>query len=413
MPKKAKELSPLAVGRLTQPGFWFVGGVAGLALQVTDSGARSWILRVMVGGKRRDIGLGGYPDVPLADARRKARETRDDIRKGVDPVEARKAARSALQAAHATAKTFKQCATAYIDAKSVEFRNAKHRAQWSSSVEAYAYPVLGNLLVRDIGLPHVLEVLNPIWTTKTETATRVRGRIEAVLAWATVQGYRTGDNPARWRNHLDKVLPAPKKVAKVEHHPALKANEMADFMKRLREMEGFGARALELVALTATRSGEVRGATWDEIDLDEAVWTIPAGRMKAGKEHRVPLSKQAVALLKKLPRIVGTPYVFPAAQGGMLSDMTLSACMRRMKVDAVPHGLRSTFRDWCGEQTNYPREVAEAALAHVIGGVEGAYARGDLFEKRRRLMADWAKFCDTPADGKGKVVPMRRSKTAA
>lgn len=403
----------MAVSRLTKPGFWFVGGVAGLALQVTDTGAQSWILRAMIGGRRLDRGLGGFPDVPLADARRKAREMRESISKGVDPKDARKAARSALQAAHATAKTFKQCAIAYIDTKAPEFKNAKHLGQWSATLETYAYPVLGALLVRDIGLAQVVDVLRPMWQDKTETATRVRGRMEAVLAWATVQGYRTGDNPARWRNHLDKVLPAPQKVTKVEHHPALKASEMGAFMKRLRSMEGMGARALELAALTAARSGEVRGATWSEIDSDAAIWTIPGERMKAGKEHRVPLSKQAVTLLGKLPRIVGTDYVFPAPRGGMLSDMTLSACMRRMDLQAVPHGLRSTFRDWAGEHTNYPREVAEAALAHTVGGVEGAYARGDLFEKRRRLMADWAKFCDTPAAAKGKVVPMRRSKTAA
>ena len=392
MPKIAKELGPLQVSRLTAPGLHAVGGVAGLQLQVTTTGARSWVLRTLVGGKRRDMGLGGYPTVTLAGAREKARKARDEIRAGVDPIEAGKAARSALAAATAAQKTFKQCALAFIDAKAPEFKNAKHLAQWTATLETYAFPVMGSILVRDVGLPHVLEVLNPIWTTKTETATRVRGRIEAVLDWATASGYRRGENPARWKGHLDKLLAKPRKVARVEHHPALKAAEMAPFMKRLRAMEGMGARALELAALTATRSGEVRGATWSEIDLESAVWTIPAERMKAGKEHRVPLSKPAVALLEGLSREEGVELVFPAPRGGMLSDMTLSACMRRMKLEAVPHGLRSTFRDWAGEHTNYPREVAEAALAHVVGGVEGAYARGDLFEKRRRLMADWATF---------------------
>ena len=392
MPKIAKELGPLQVSRLTAPGLHAVGGVAGLQLQVTTTGARSWVLRTLVGGKRRDMGLGGYQTVTLAGAREKARKARDEIRAGVDPIEAGKAARSALAAATAAQKTFKQCALAFIDAKAPEFKNAKHLAQWTATLETYAFPVMGSILVRDVGLPHVLEVLNPIWTTKTETATRVRGRIEAVLDWATASGYRRGENPARWKGHLDKLLAKPRKVARVEHHPALKAAEMAPFMKRLRAMEGMGARALELAALTATRSGEVRGATWSEIDLESAVWTIPAERMKAGKEHRVPLSKPAVALLEGLSREEGVELVFPAPRGGMLSDMTLSACMRRMKLEAVPHGLRSTFRDWAGEHTNYPREVAEAALAHVVGGVEGAYARGDLFEKRRRLMADWATF---------------------
>lgn len=276
MPRKAKELSPLAIGRLKAPGFWFVGGVAGLALQVTATGARSWILQARIGDKRRDIGLGAFPGVTLAKAREKAQEARDEIVKGIDPIEQRRAAKSALQASHAAQKTFMQCALAYIDAKAPEFRNAKHLQQWTSTLQTYACPVMGNLLVRDVGLPQVLAVLTPIWSTKTETATRVRQRIEKVLDWATTRGCRSGGNPARWRGHLDNLLATPKKITPVEHHLALKATQMADFMKRLRVMDGMGARALEFVALTAARSGEVRGAVWSEIDLDAAVgWSPP------------------------------------------------------------------------------------------------------------------------------------------
>lgn len=394
MPKKAAELGPLQVSRLKSPGLHAVGGVAGLRLQVTPSGSRSWILRTTAGGKRIEKGLGGYPDVTLARAREKAREARDMIERGVNPIEAAKLAKSALAAAVASAWTFDQCAADYIEAKSEGWTNPKHTAQWKATLETYASPVMGRLLVRDIELPHVLRVLEPIWTTKTETATRVRGRIEAVLNWATTKGYRSGLNPARWRGHLENLLAKPGAVAKVEHHAALPAGAMGAFMVRLRAAEGMGARALEFAILTAARSGEVRGATWDEIDLDGAVWTVPAERMKAGEEHSVPLSRQAVALLRSLPRIRGAALVFQAPKGGELSDMTLSAVLRRMEVPAVPHGFRSTFRDWCSEHTNYPRDAAEMALAHAIPNkVEAAYRRGDLFNKRIKMMQDWANFC--------------------
>ncbi len=384
-----------------------VGGVPGLELRIKNDGDRSWVLNFRFAGRDREMGLGPFPEVTLGEARERARKARLKAREGIDPIIDRKAARSALQASTAAAKTFRQCALAFIDSKAPEFKNAKHLAQWSATLETYAFPVMGSVMVRDVALPHIQSVLEPIWITKTETATRVRGRIEAVLDWATASGYRSGDNPARWRGHLDKLLPKPKKVKRVIHHPALKASEMGPFMKRLRGMEGIGARALEFAALTAARSGEVRGATWSEIANAAKVWTIPAERMKADKEHRVPLSEPAMALLASLPRFAGTDLVFPAPRGGMLSDMTLSACMRRMKLDAVPHGLRSTFRDWAGEHTNYPREVAEAALAHVVGGVEGAYARGDLFEKRRRLMDDWAAFCSREHGTAAAVTPIR------
>ncbi len=417
MPRKAKELSALEVGRLKAPGRYPVGGVAGLCLKVTPTGARSWVLRVMVAGKRRDAGLGGYPDVPLAQAREKAREARDKIERGVDPIAERAAAHSALMASRGAETTFEEAARRFIEAKSPEWGNAKHAAQWGATLETYAFPVIGKLQVRDVTLAHIVKILEPIWTKKTETATRVRGRIESVLDWATVRGYRHGDNPARWRGHLDKVLPKPTKVSKVEHHSALPVAAVGAFVVELRKREGMAARALEFAILTAARSGEVRGATWPEIDLANRVWTIPGERMKAGREHRVPLSDAAADLLEKLPRFPGTDVVFVAPRGGVLSDMSLTAVMRRMEVDAVPHGFRSTFRDWAAEHTNYPREVAEMALAHTITDkVEAAYRRGDLFEKRRRMMDDWAKFCSTVQQA-GAVVPINKmskgSKTAA
>lgn len=414
MPKKAKELSALEVGRLKQAGLYAVGGVAGLHLQVLPSGARSWILRVMIGGKRRDMGLGGYPDVPLAQAREKAREARETIAQGIDPVAQRAAARSALAAQRGASISFDECARKYIEAKAPEWKNAKHVAQWVTTLDTYASPIVGKLQVRDVTLSHIVRILEPIWTTKTETATRLRGRIENVLDWATVRGYRHGENPARWKGHLDKILAKPGKVAKVEHHAALAVDDIGAFMKNLRTREGIAARALEVLILTATRSGEIRGATWGEIDEANATWTIPGERMKAGKEHRVPLSPKVLEILRDLPRLADNPLVFPAPRAkGPLSDMTLTAVMRRMEVDAVPHGFRSTFRDWAAERTNYPREVAEMALAHTIGDkVEAAYRRGDLFEKRRRMMDDWARFCDTVRKA-GEVVPLHRSSTGA
>lgn len=392
MPKLAKELQALTVSKLSAPGFHFVGGVQGLALQIIG-GSRAWVLRATIGGKRRDMGLGPYPEVTLAHARDKAREARELIRQGVDPIAKQQAAQSALRAAVAEAQTFKQCAEKYIKAHSAGWKNAKHRQQWGNSLEQHAYPVLGGILVRDVKLPQVLAVLEPIWTTTNETAVRVRGRIETVLDWATARGLREGANPARWRGHLDKLLARPSKINNAEHHPALPLGAVGAFMVRLRAADGMGARALEFAILTAARSGEVRGATWAEIDLTGKVWTIPAARMKAGKEHRVPLSAPTLAVLAALPKAEPGALVFAAPRGGKLSDMTLAAVLRRMDVPAVPHGFRSTFRDWASERTNYPRDAAEMALAHAIGDkVEAAYRRGDLFQKRRLMMEDWANF---------------------
>ena len=406
MGSKAKELSALAVQRLTAPGMHAVGGVAGLYLCVSPSGSRSWIARVNVDGKRREMGLGSFPDVSLSIAREKARAARSDTTMGIDPVANRKEARSARQALKATQKTFADCAKAYIEAHSDSWRNAKHRAQWPATFETYVYPTMGTVLVGEVTQAHVMAVLLPIWKTKTQTATRLRGRIEQVLAWATAAGFRQGENCARWTGLLDQLLPAPGKVSEPRHHPAVRVDDMPAFIKALRQHDGLSPKALEFVVLTAARSGEVRGATWAEIDLEAAVWTVPKERMKAGKEHRVPLNTQAIKLLEAMPRIEGTELVFPAPRGGQLSDMALTALTRRMNFrdDAgrvcVPHGFRSSFRDWVFERTDYPRDLAEAALAHALENkVEAAYRRGDALERRRAMMQAWANYCEGVANG--------------
>lgn len=348
----------------------------------------------MVGSKRRDMGLGGYPTVTLTVAREKARQARQSIDGGADPILLRAAQQSALRASQARALTFRQASQQFIDAKSAEWKNDKHRQQWTNTLEMHAATVIGDLYVSDITQAHILKVLQPIWTTKTETATRLRGRIEQILDWARVRGFREGENPAQWRGHLDKLLANPSKVKRVEHHPAVPIDQIPAFAAELRTREGTGARALEMVLLTAARSGEVRGATWSEIDLKSATWTIPARRMKANKEHRVPLSAQVLQLLETQPRLEGCDLVFPGNGGKPLSDMTLAAVMRRMNVEAVPHGLRSSFRDWVSERTNFPPEMAEMALAHRIADqTEAAYRRGDMLLKRVEMMDSWADFC--------------------
>ena len=393
MPKIAKELSALQVSRLTESGHHAVGGVTGLYLYITPTGARSWVLRTLIAGKRRHMGLGAFSSVTLAMAREKARAARSEVEAGVDPIAARIEVASKLKAANLNVVTFESAAKAYIDAHGDTWKNPKHRAQWSSTLETYAFPVIGSLQTAHVTQTHVLAVLEPIWKTKNETAARLRGRIEAVLDWATVRGYREGENPARWKGRLDKLLPAPGKIQKTVHRKALSIDVVTQFMGDLRHKEGIAARALEFAVLTAARSGEVRGATWNEIDLDAAVWVVPGERMKAGREHRVPLCTQAVELLRKLPRFVGSEHVFPSPRGKVLSDMTLLAVMRRMEVDAVPHGFRSTFRDWVGERTDYPRELAEQALAHTLENkVEAAYRRGDALDKRRAMMQQWGDF---------------------
>lgn len=417
MPRVAKELGPLDVKRATHAGgkgntMLPVGGVAGLYLQITRKGGKTWILRAAMGGRRAEIGLGGFPTVTLAQARDKAREARDKIERGQDPMAERKAARAALAAALRPDLTFAEAANRYLDAKLDAYRNEKHRYQWRATLEQFAFPVLGRLPVSDITVQNVLQVLHPIWTERTETASRLRGRIESVLSWATVSGHRTGDNPARWAGNLKELLPAPSKIKSPGNQPALSLEDAPVWFRAIQGRIGFGARALEFAALTAARSGEVRGAVWPEIDLARALWVIPGKRMKMGKEHRVPLSATALALLRALPRLDGSDFVFPSSKGGQLSDMALSATMRRMheaeveaarpgfldrvsKRPAVPHGLRSTFRDWAAERTEYPGDMAEIALAHRISSaVEAAYRRGDMVEKRRAMMADWVAFLE-------------------
>ena len=424
MKKKAAGLTALTV-KQAGPGTHMDG--EGLMLLVRPSGAATWVLRYQIAGRRRDMGLGparGLGAVTLAEAREKAAAARRLIRDGIDPLEHRDrlaaeaeavAAETAAEA-EARARTFDTVVAAYIASHEGGWKNAKHAAQWSATLTAYASPHFGSVPVADVGTAHVMAALQPIWRDKAETASRLRGRIESVLDYARAQGWRQGENPARWRGHLDHLLPRRSKVAPVEHHPALPWQRVAAFMRALRRKPGNGARALAFAILTAARSGEVRGMTWREVDLAGRVWTVPAARMKAKKEHRVPLSGAALDLLRdQLPeeeRPDLDSLVFPGQrQGRPLSDMTLSALVRGMATDGlkpgeaprwadpagnvvVPHGFRSTFRDWAGETTGHPREVTEAALAHGIKDkAEAAYARGDLFEKRRRLMEDWAAFC--------------------
>ena len=415
MGKISPALSFKAVEKLSkQEGMHAVGGCSGLYLQVTGKGGASWILRVMKDLKRRDYGLGSYQDFSLEEARQKCAEMRKMVRSGVDPLEEKRQSKLAEALAKARTVTFSECVDAYLDAHEDAWKNPKHRQQWRNTLETYAGPVIGALPVSEVDTGLVLKVLEPIWKGKTETATRLRGRIESVLAWSTTRGYREGENPARWRGHLDTLLAKPSKLKAVEHHAALPYKEMHDFMARLAGMEGISARALEFAILTAARSGEVRGATREEIDLEAGMWVIPAGRMKMKREHRVPLSSKAVALLRAMPRIDGSELIFPGLKGP-LSDMSLTAVLKRMgRDDLTAHGFRSTFRDWAAETTNYPQEVAEMALAHAVGDkVEAAYRRGDLLAKRLRMMEDWARYCDTPQAQGNTVVPIRKSNTAA
>lgn len=415
MPKVAKELSAIEVRRLVHPGkggvnaTFPVGGVSGLILQITQGGGRSWLLRTTVGDQRRHIGLGSYPEVSLAEARERARLTKAKIAQGVDPILERQQIKAALKAQQARGKTFRQAVADYLTAKAAEF-DEKRRKRWESGFDRLAFPIIGDTQVEAITMQDVLRVLSPIWETKNETASRLRQRIEAVLTWATVSGHRAGDNPARWVGNLKELLPAPSKVSKVENQPAVALKDVRAWWADLRQRGGTAARALEFAVLTAARSGEVRGAVWSEIDLDAGLWTIPAARMKMEREHRVALTPEAVALLKALPRFEGNDLVFVAPLGGMLSDMSISAVMRRMQKDAVeaggvgyldprsgrpavPHGLRSTFKDWATDLTDYPNDMSEVALSHKVGSsVESAYRRGDMIEKRRAMMADWAFF---------------------
>lgn len=400
MARTTGKLTALKAQRLTAAGMHADGD--GLYLQITGAGAKSWIYRFSLAGRAREMGLGPFSALGLAEARDEAEKCRRLRNDGVDPIEARKARRTDDLVAAAKAVTFSDAATQFIASHKAGWRNAKHAAQWVATLTTYAYPHFGVLPVQTVDTTLVLKALEPIWTTKPETATRVRGRIESVLDWATVRGYRAGENPARWRGHLDKLLPAKSKVRAVKHHTALPCVEIAAFLAKLRGLEAFSARALEFAILTAARSGEVLGARWDEIDETTRTWTVPASRMKAGKEHRVPLSAPATAILDHMRPLRSGDFVFAGARPRKpLSNMAMDMMLRRLKVDVTVHGFRSSFRDWAAERSSFPSEVVEMALAHAVGNkVEAAYRRGDLFEKRRKLMEAWAGYCDTPAGGK-------------
>lgn len=429
MPIKAKELSAIAVKRLSDVGYHAVGGVAGLHLQISSTGAKSWIYRYTTGEikisangkpfkKRRDLGLGGYPDVTLEQARNKAREAKEKIEKGVDPIQERQARKSALLASQGKVKTFDECAIAVHKNKKVGFKNPKHADQWINTLKSYASPIIGRLSVADITKHHIVEILRPIWVDKPETAKRVRQRIEAVFDYATAMELRTKDNPARLKGNLDTLLPTTK--AKVKSQPALPYKDIGRFVDSLRNIDTPIALGLELLILTATRSGDVRGARWEEVDLVEKVWTIPGDRMKAGKTHRVPLSDRCLEILNAMePKDSGLIFTTVVkGQTRALHENSFTNVIKDMheteikndrdgffdprELDAdgnpqriVAHGFRSTFRDWCAEATSYPNEVAEQALAHTISNaVEAAYRRGDMMEKRRAMMRDWASYVD-------------------
>jgi integrase len=396
MPHKVKKLSAILVGKLSSPGYY--GDGDGLWLQISGSGSKSWVFRFTLAGRRREMGLGALHAVSLGMAREKARECRLLLTEGKDPIVARDTARTASALSMAQFKTFDQCAAAYIKAHRGSWKSAKHAAQWESSLANFASPVFGALPVSDVDTDMVVKALRPIWDNRTETAVRLRGRIESVLDWATVSKYRIGENPARWRGHLENLLANPNKIAPVTNFPALPWQEAGAFMAKLAEREGIAARAVQFAILTACRSGEVRGARWSEIDLAAKLWTVPAERMKAGKEHRVPLSTAAIAVLEAMPR--GGTFVFPGrSRDTILSDMSLTAVLRRMgRRDITIHGFRSTFRDWCAESAgnSFSREVCEHALAHGLPDrVEAAYRRGDLLDKRVVLMQAWADYCMT------------------
>jgi integrase len=425
MARIASRLTALKVEKANRPGMYADGG--GLYLRVTKEGTKNWVYRFMLNGRPRWMGIGPVALYGLQEARGKALDASRQRHSGIDPIEARRAARTQERLEAAKAITFKQCAATYIKAHQAGWRNTKHAGQWEATLKTYAEPIIGSLPVQDVDTSLVMKVLehhvsdgsgkakSPLWTARPETASRLRGRMETILDWARVRGYRSGENPARWRGHLDKLLPARSKVRKVKHHAALPFADLPDFMAALRTHEGTAARALEFAILTAARTGEVIGATWEEINWQEKIWGIGGARMKAGKEHRVPLCGRALAILEDLKPAEGATdnakhFVFPGAKASQpLSNMALLMLLRRMKRDDLTaHGFRSTFRDWAAERTTFPNEVVEMALAHAVGNkVEAAYRRGELLEKRRRLMDAWGQFCATAPAKKDNVVSLR------
>lgn len=390
-----QKLSALTIQKKKLPGRYADGG--GLYLQVGPTGNKSWLYRFMLAGKPREMGLGALTTVSLTEAREEALECRKLVRAGIDPIEARRQGKLKGLIDASRAITFTECAEKFIESHKNGWRNEKHATQWTNTIDAYCKPIIGSLPIAQIGTGAVLQILegDNLWRTKTETASRLRGRIERILDWATVRGYRDGPNPARWRGHLDQTLPTPSKVQKVTHHPALHYSKLNDFFKGLTDATA-GVRALKFIILTSTRTNETLKAKWAEFDLNNKVWTIPAERMKTRREHKVPLSEPAIAILEAQKNYKLNDFVFPGAKANMpLSNMACLAVLKRIdRSDITVHGFRSTFRDWASEQTNFPREVVEMAMAHAIGDkVEAAYRRGDLLEKRRSLAAQWGDYC--------------------
>lgn len=410
MPRTLNKLTAKTVEKLAKPNLYADGG--GLYLQITKAGVKSWLFRYMIDGKPRGMGLGPTHTVTLSEAREKATEARKLKLTGIDPLEGKRSAQQKAKLAKVKLMTFDQCANAYIEAHRPSWKNTKHASQWGNTLATYVSPIIGALPVEEVDTSLVVKVLTQVgedgrqfWQSKNETAMRVRGRIESVLGWATTSGFRSGENPAKWKGHLENLLATISRVSRTRNHPSLEWQQISSFMQDLRQRAGTSARAVEFAILTAARSGEVRGARWSEIDFEAKVWTIPAERMKARREHEAPLSDAAIKLLQGLDRFEGFDLIFPGTKGQMLSDMSLTAVIRRMNSEVTKwkdrdgktvtvHGFRSTFRMWAAEATSYPREVAEHALAHQLpDAVERAYQRGTQFRKRVALMNDWGKFC--------------------
>ena len=402
-------LSDVAIRAKKRPGYCADGG--NLYLRVAPGGAKGWIFRFTVAGRTRDAGLGSYPTVTLVKAREEAGKCRRLLAAGLDPIDARREERQAARLKAAKTKTFEECAREFISARELGWRSAKTSPLLHASLKRYVYPTLGPLPVQAIDTDLVMKVLEPIWGEKPTTASRLRGSIEAVLNAARARGYRSGENPAAWRGHLDQLLPRRSKVRRIRHHAALSYWEVPSFMERIRAREGMSARALELMILTATRTSEAFGARWDEVDLKHRTWTIKAERMKSGRPHRIPLSERAISILEEMAEIQVNEFVFPGMkQGRPLSDMGARILLSELRPGVTKHGFRSSFRDWAAETTSFPNHVLEMALAHAVpDAVEAAYRRGDLFEKRRKLMEAWAEYCarkPMSAD----VVPLRQQK---
>lgn len=409
MGRQHSRLSALVVQKLKDKGRYADGG--GLYLQVTDSNTKSWLFRYMLSKKSREMGLGPLSLVSLAEAREKAVTCRRLLLEGKDPIDERETQRKRLIFDRAKIISFDECAEIFIESKSAEWTNEKHREQWKSTLATYASPIIGKLAVQDVDTRLILKVLEPLWLTKTETGARVRGRIEAVLDWATARGYRAGENPCRWRHNLDKLLPSPNKIKKVEHHAALPIQEMPAFYSELRSKESLSARALELLVLTVIRPGELVGARKEEFDLDANIWTVPASRMKKKIEHRVPLTSRAKQIVLELFEQTEGDFIFPGMFSGHMTTASLLKMVKEMRpgLNLTTHGFRSTFKDWAAEHTNFPNEVSEMALAHrVSSAVERAYRRGDLFLKRLRLMDEWFNYCSIkPSINARKVLSLR------